>query len=79
MRWKGWGARNGKRITGEYFVIAKTECAARDQVRDRIEEVYDGQGIVVVHVEPYDPTKDPAMAGMIQPMGFQPSQMREMP
>lgn len=66
MRWKGWGERNGKKITGDYYVKAKTEAAARDQVRERIEEIYDGQGIISVHVEPYDPTTDPDMAGMIQ-------------
>ena len=66
MRWKGWGTRAGGMVTGEYFVMAKDEARARDQVRERIEEIYDGQGIIEVHVEPYDPTKDPAMAGMIQ-------------
>lgn len=66
MLWKGWGTRAGGMVTGEYFVKAKDEARARDQVRERIEEIYDGQGIIAVHVEPYDPTKDPAMAGMIQ-------------
>lgn len=63
---EGLGERNGQKITGEYYVKAKTEAAARDQVRDRIEEIYDGQGIISVHVEPYDPLTDPDMAGMIQ-------------
>jgi hypothetical protein len=66
MRWKGRGERNGEKTTGEYFVKAKTEAAARDQVRERIEEIYDGQGIISVHVEPYDPMNDPDMAGIIQ-------------
>lgn len=66
MRWKGWGTRGGEVVTGEYFVKARDEARARDQVRDRIEEVYDGQGPIEVHVEAYDPTNDPAMAGMIE-------------
>lgn len=66
MRWKGWGERNQERVTGEYFVIAKTEGAARDQVRNRIEEIYDGQGVIAVHVEPYDPAIDPELAGILQ-------------
>lgn len=58
MQWLGWGEREGKRVTAEFVVSAKSDGSARDQVREKIEEQFDHQGIIAVHVRPLSPAHE---------------------
>lgn len=75
MWWKGWGVRGGEKVTDTFYTRATSEDVARDEIRERIAERFDNQGVIAVVVEKGDPKADQAL-GEIVGRGYQVSKGR---